>query len=71
MEFENTPRVWMFFGVIDGIWVLLPIAIFGTIVNGFLVSQDFGVGGKRRILQNCKYAPFLKLEFYSAPFSTL
>ena len=41
MEFENTPRVWMFFGVIDGIWVLLPIAIFGTIVNGFLVSQDF------------------------------
>ena len=41
MEFENTPRVWMFFGVIDGIWVLLPIAVFGTIVNGFLVSQDF------------------------------
>ena len=41
MEFEKTPRVWMFFGVIDGIWVLLPIAIFGTIVNGFLVSQDF------------------------------
>jgi len=41
MEFKNTPRVWMFFGLIDGIWVLLPIAIFGTIVNGFLVSQGF------------------------------
>ena len=41
LEFQYTPRVWMFFGVIDGIWILFPIAIFGTILNGFLVSHDF------------------------------
>ena len=43
VEIINTPRVWMFGGVIDGIWILFPVAIFGTIVNGFLVSEEINV----------------------------
>ena len=31
-------RIWLFDGVVDGIWILLPIALFGTVVNSFLVS---------------------------------
>ena len=34
----NTPRVWLFGDTIDGMWILLPIAAFGTVVNSFLVS---------------------------------
>ena len=33
----------MFSGMIDGIWILFPVAIFGTIVNGFLVSEEINV----------------------------
>ena len=36
-EFIAYPRVWLFGNIVDGIWILLPIAIFGTIVNSFLV----------------------------------
>ena len=43
VELVNTPRVWMFGGMIDGIWILFPVAIFGTIVNGFLVSEEINV----------------------------
>ena len=39
LEFEYVPypRVWLFGNIVDGIWILLPIAVFGTIVNSFLV----------------------------------
>ena len=40
VEIIDTPRVWLFGGIIDGIWILLPVAIFGTTVNGFLVSEE-------------------------------
>ena len=40
VEIIDTPRVWMFGGIIDGIWILFPVAVFGTIVNGFLVSEE-------------------------------
>ena len=43
VELVNTPRVWMFGGMIDGIWILFPVAIFGTTVNGFLVSEEINV----------------------------
>ena len=43
VEIIDTPRVWMFGGIIDGIWILFPVAIFGTIVNGFLVSEEINV----------------------------
>ena len=43
VELVNTPRVWMFAGMIDGIWILFPVAIFGTIVKGFLVSEEINV----------------------------
>ena len=36
-EFVAYPRIWLFGNVVDGIWILLPIAVFGTIVNSFLV----------------------------------
>ena len=36
-EFVAYPRVWLFGNIVDGIWILLPIAFFGTIVNSFLV----------------------------------
>ena len=36
-EFIAYPRVWLFGNSVDGIWILLPIAVFGTIVNSFLV----------------------------------
>ena len=39
LEFEYVayPRVWLFGNIVDGIWILLPIAVFGTVVNSFLV----------------------------------
>ena len=43
VEIIYTPRVWMFGCIIDGIWILFPVAIFGTIVNGFLVSEEINV----------------------------
>ena len=36
-EFVAYPRIWLFGNAVDGIWILLPIAVFGTIVNSFLV----------------------------------
>ena len=39
VEIIDTPRLWMFGGIIDGIWILFPVAVFGTIINGFLVSN--------------------------------
>ena len=34
----NTPRIWLFGDTIDGMWILLPIAAFGTVVNSFQVT---------------------------------
>ena len=33
----DTPRIWLFGDTIDGMWILLPIAAFGTVVNSFQV----------------------------------
>ncbi len=49
LQFESYTRVWLFDDVIDGIWILCPIAIFGTIVNSFMVSISF----PKTRLQNC------------------
>lgn len=34
-------RIWQFGEYVDGIWIMAPVAIVGTVVNSFMVSYVF------------------------------